>query len=216
MHIESVQEITLLDDGYLQWNGKKNYGWWKYAYDQGTDAGFFFIEFSASNTFPHRRHVFQQIDDNTAMLLSAECSIYEDDRYWQSTKSRVHTNEMKVFLQKIKAPAAAVAETVESMPSVGGTSPPLRARGYPFTVDEHPARHAKQSLCEAVGQRQDSTDTEQGGEPGNTHPVDRAGIWDKKSSGRLGGETAMCGKNEGDMRHVDAPAELNPPWANLI
>ena len=96
---EEPYTITFLKHGYLRWNDEKNYGWWSYIYSSELDVGYFIIEFTAGKG-PPKRHVFQQIDDNTALLLPRNHSVYAQEELWHSKKSVVHLNTETIKLTK--------------------------------------------------------------------------------------------------------------------
>ena len=103
--------ITLLEHGYLKWNGQRNHGFWSYVFSQENDVGYFFIEFSATNKKPYRRHAFEQLDNDTCILLPAEHSTYKDETKWNSRQSLIHTNPpWRIFMQRIKVPAYVLIE----------------------------------------------------------------------------------------------------------
>ena len=91
--------ITFLNDGYLRWNEQKNYGWWSYIYSGELDVGYFIIEFHAGNGLP-MRHVFEQIEDDRAILLPRDHGVYTQEQWWHSKKSIVHANNETVELRK--------------------------------------------------------------------------------------------------------------------
>ena len=91
--------ITFLKDGYLRWNDQKNYGWWSYIYSGELDVGYFIIEFTAGKGLP-RRHVFQQIADDKAILLPRDHGVYAQVQLLHSKKSIANSNTDTVELYK--------------------------------------------------------------------------------------------------------------------
>ena len=100
---EEPYTITFLKNGYLRWNEKKNCGWWSYKYSVEHDVGYFIIEFSAGKGIP-KRHVFQQIEEDRAILLPPNHGVYTQEQLW-SKKSIVHANTESIELKKDGATA---------------------------------------------------------------------------------------------------------------
>ena len=96
---EEPYTITFHNDGYLRWNDQKNYGWWSYIYSAELDVGYFIIEFTAGKGLP-RRHVFQQIADDKAILLPRDHGVYTQEQLWHSKKSIAHSNTETIELYK--------------------------------------------------------------------------------------------------------------------
>jgi len=96
---EKPYTITFLDHGYLLWNEQKNYGWWSYIYSSELDVGYFFIEFSAGKGTP-KRHVFEQIETDKAILLSPNHGVYTQQHWWHYKTSVVHANTEALELKK--------------------------------------------------------------------------------------------------------------------
>ena len=80
-------------------NDQDRLGWWSYIYSEGDDVGYFFIEFAAGKGHL-KRHVFEQTEDDRAILLPATHSVYTQEELWHSNKSCVHTNTETIELKK--------------------------------------------------------------------------------------------------------------------
>ena len=96
---------TLLEGGFIRWNGQWNNGWW----DQ-TQAFFggpsnklldcFTIEFAAG-IGPKRRHLFVQMAEDRAVLVPREMPAYTQEDAWHFKDSKVHMNRETIELKKV-------------------------------------------------------------------------------------------------------------------
>ena len=96
---EKPVAITLFKKGYLHWNEQRNYGWWDYSYDEKHDVGYFIIEFTAGKS-PEKRHFFVQVEDDRAILLPPNHSVYTQEHLWYFKRSVVHANTETIELKK--------------------------------------------------------------------------------------------------------------------
>ena len=101
---EEPYTITLLEGGFIRWNGQWNNGWW----DQ-TQAFFgepsnkwldcFTIEFAAGSG-PKRRHLFVQIAKDRAVLVPPKMPVYTQEDAWHFKDSKVHRNRGTIELKR--------------------------------------------------------------------------------------------------------------------
>ena len=101
---EEPYTITFLKHGYIRWNEQKNYGWWSYSYSEEHDVGYLIIEFTAGRG-PERRHVFQHIDEDRAILLPPNHDVYTQEHLWHFKRSIRHANTETIELKKDVATA---------------------------------------------------------------------------------------------------------------
>ena len=101
---EEPYTITLLEGGYIRWNGRWNNGWRDETgafFHEPTNKSFicFIIEFAA-DIGPKRRHFFVKTALNKAVLLPPEHCVYTQNDVWHFKGSKVHANTTSIELHK--------------------------------------------------------------------------------------------------------------------
>ena len=85
--------LMLTADFGVQWaQRKRNCGRWEYMWDHETETGYFILEFSAKNSRYWRKHIMQQTDDGTAVLLPTTHWLYDALNEWWYDWSCLHEN----------------------------------------------------------------------------------------------------------------------------
>ena len=97
--------ITLLEGGFIRWNGQWNNGWWdkwQVYLGQPTNewVGCFAIEFAAGRG-PKKRHLFVQIENDRAVLVQPTMPAYTQEAVWHFKDSVNHRNRDTIELKKV-------------------------------------------------------------------------------------------------------------------
>ena len=70
-------------------------GEWEYYFDKDNDKGYYTISFSANPARPWKRHLLDQIDDNTFELRPPDSDVYKDSSGIWATEG---SNQLKTVV----------------------------------------------------------------------------------------------------------------------
>ena len=86
-------------------------GTWKYVFENERVGGFYLLEFSASNAKCKKKHVFQQVDGDTFVLMPVKDAreIYDNPSVWEE-RGYYHNNWNKIVMQRVQVHGCAQEE----------------------------------------------------------------------------------------------------------